>query len=225
MPGAPTLCSAVPMPRLRQRSRLLDAAIAVLLLVAAAVLVKVVFFGGDEPPSPVTIETRLEEIEELRTARMTVSGTVRFGKTADAWWQQLGELLVGDNVTLAGTMTLDGYIDLRNLRPDSVEVDGDSVTIRVPHPKLSEPSLDVGSIRVMDERRGVLTRIDDVVRSDRDANRELFERLERELDAQVEDQRDELLETARQSAESVLATIMEGVGFTDVTVEFGEGGA
>jgi len=154
-----------------------------------------------------------------------VSGTVTFGKPADAWWKQLGELFVGDNVTLAGTMTLDGYVDLRNLRPSSVEVDGDKVTIRVPQPKLTKPSLDVDSIRVLDETRGVLTRVDDVVRSDRDANRELFGRLEEELDSQVQDRRDELLDAARQSAESLLRTILEGVGYTDVTVVFGEGTA
>ncbi len=195
------------------------------LLVIAVVAVKVTFFGDDDPPSPLTLETRLEEIAELRTARLTTTGTASFGKSAGAWWEKIGEFFVGDNATLAGTVTIDGYVDLRNLRPRDVTVEDDRVTLRVPQPRLGDPVLDVDSVRVLDESEGLFTRLDDVLSSGAAEDSELIKDLQSSLADQIAQRRPELLEMARDSATELLTALLEGLGFTDVTIEFGEGGA
>jgi Protein of unknown function (DUF4230) len=133
----------------------------------------------------------------------------------------LPSFLAGRRVLFVAAGTVDATVDLRGLSAGSVTVDGSRTraTVRLPKPRLSQPSLDLKRSYVFDEQRGLIDRIRDAVSGSPDDQRQLYTLATQRL-TQAAQANDELVNRAEANARSVLQGLLRPLGFTDVTVTF-----
>jgi hypothetical protein len=130
--------------------------------------------------------------------------------------------ILGERTLFLAVGSVDATVDFAALGPKNVVVSDDrrSATITLPPPTLSRPRLDVGRSHVYDRDRGVLNRIGDVF-SDGDDQREIYVAAERKL-TEAAGQRSGIRRRAELNTRAMLRTLLRSLGFTHVTVRFGE---
>jgi hypothetical protein len=103
-------------------------------------------------------------------------------------------------------------VDLANLGPDDVEVDGEKVTIRLPEPEILSSSLDEEKTAVYDRDKWFFLRTDDA----------LVEEARREAETEITTTAREngILDYAKSNAEDGLRAFVTTLGFDEV--EFAE---
>lgn len=109
-----------------------------------------------EPPiqtttSPVVVEG-IQDLDQLATVRLTESVVV----TKETGGSDLKRFLTGEKVLLVATGDVEAGVDLADLGPDDVRVDGEKVTIRLPEPEILSVSLDEERTRLYDRDQGIL---------------------------------------------------------------------
>ena len=133
----------------------------------------------------------------------------------------LPSFLAGRRVLFVAAGTVDATVDLRGLGAGAVTVDGSrtAATIRLPKPRLSQPSLDLKRSYVFDEQRGLIDRIRDAVSGSPDDQKQLYTLASQRL-TQAAQANDELVNRAEANARNVLQGLLRPLGFTDVKVTF-----
>lgn len=187
--------------------------VGLVVLVAALVVLRSVDPFGTETKDrsqPVLVRS-IEDLGELRTARANLQVVVDVEEDGP-----LPSFLQGERTLFVAAGTVDAAVDLRRAR---VRVDGDTATITVPPPRVTEPRLDLRRSRVYDRDRGVLDRIGDALSDDGADSQPVYEAAERKL-AEAAAQDDALARTSRENAEKLLAGLAKGLGFTRVVVRF-----
>lgn len=156
---------------------------------------------------PVVVEG-IQELDQLATVRWTESVVV----TRESGGTQIERFLTGERVLLVATGDVEAGVDLAQLGDDDVRVDGDSVTIRLPEPRILSTSLDEEQSRVYDRDFGILNLHPDDALAE-EARAVAVERIE-------EAARDEdIIAQARQNAESSIRAFVTSLGFGEVQFE------
>ncbi len=122
-------------------------------------------------------------------------------------------------VFLAGG-SVDASVDFSALGDGAIEVseDGQAVTLRLPHARLSVPRVDPERSYVVSRDRGLLDRAGSVFADSPTGERDLYLLAEEKLGAAAGDAG--LVERAEANTTSMLETMMGSLGFSDVTVIF-----
>ena len=124
----------------------------------------------------------------------------------------------GERTTYLAVGTVDGFVDFRGLGEGAVQVQGESVTITLPPPRLAAPAVDLGQSRVISRDRGVLDRIGGAFSDNPTSEREVALAAEGKLaDAAAES---DLLRRTQDNTRSTLTGLARSFGYTDVTVRF-----
>lgn len=124
-------------------------------------------------------------------------------------------------VFLAGG-TVDASVDFAGLAEGAIEVAEDnSVTVRLPSARLSEPRIDPERSYVVSRDRGLLDRAGAVFSDNPTGDRELYLLAEEKLAAAAVDAG--LVGRAETNTRAMLESMLSSLGFTGVTVVF-EGG-
>jgi Protein of unknown function (DUF4230) len=133
----------------------------------------------------------------------------------------LPSFLAGRRVLFVAAGTVDATVDLRSLGSAAVTVDRSrtAATLRLPKPRLSQPSLDLKRSYVFDEQRGLIDRIRDAVTGSPDDERQLYTLASQRL-TQAAQANDDLVNRAEANTRGVLQGLLRPLGFTDVTVTF-----
>jgi Protein of unknown function (DUF4230) len=133
----------------------------------------------------------------------------------------LPSFLAGRRTLFVAAGTVDATVDLRGLGTGAVTVDRarTAATIRLPKPKLSQPSLDLKRSYVYDEQRGLIDRIRDAVSGSPDDEKQLYTLASQRL-TQAAQANDELVNRAEANTRGVLQGLLRPLGFTEVTVTF-----
>jgi hypothetical protein len=117
--------------------------------------------------------------------------------------------LTGESVIVTATGQVEAGVDLEQLRPEDVQVQGDTVTIRLPEPQILSSSLDEERTGLYDRDRGIFVyRGDDTLVED--ARREAVVEITRAA------KESDILEQARRNAEESIRTFVTSLGFEEV---------
>jgi hypothetical protein len=149
---------------------------------------------------------QIQRLNRLETVSYSVD-TVVEGKHTNA---VLPDLLFGDRLLLVVHGRVIAGVDLSQLKPESVRVDGRSVTVDLPPSQVFSSAIDSGKTRVFARTTGLLVQADPQLEGDTRKTAE-----GQILQAATNDG---ILDTARTNARGSMESLLRGLGFQQVTV-------
>jgi hypothetical protein len=130
--------------------------------------------------------------------------------------------LINRRILFVGSGTVEEYVDFGSLSDKALDVDNENKTIKItlPPPQQGDAALDMQKSYVVEEQRGLLTSIGDAFKSDTDKQQRVYQLAQQRITEAARgsglDQR------ARQNTERMLQSLFTRLGYTSVTVEFGQ---
>jgi Protein of unknown function (DUF4230) len=162
-----------------------------------------VTFHVDQP----TVVRQIQQLQRLETVRYTMDKIIS-GEHDNPY---LPQFLAGDRLLLVVHGEVIGGIDLTKLKPTDVSIHGRDITVHLPPAEIFSTDLDNAKTRVYSRDTGLFTSPDPNLES------QVREEAEREL--QQASLQDGILKTADQNAQSTIASLLKGLGFTQVTIQ------
>lgn len=134
----------------------------------------------------------------------------------------LPDAVKGTRTLFVGAGGVDAYVDLSGLTGDAVTVSEDrtAATIVLPRAQLDKPNLDNRRSYVFAQQRGLLDRVQDFLSGSPADQREVYLLAERKI-AEVAAESD-LRARADANTRRMLEGLLKSLGFTEVTVKFGD---
>ncbi len=127
--------------------------------------------------------------------------------------------LKGERTTYLAQGTVDAFVDLGDLGPDSVIVGDDgTVTVVLPSATLDDPTIDHEASGVLGRDRGLVDRVGGMFSDSPTSERELNLEAESRLRGAASDS--ELLSTAETNTTDMIEELLHSAGFDDVRVLF-----
>jgi len=158
-------------------------------------------------PSPTVIVERLQSLDRLETARLVSQHVVEV-KSESEW---LPSFLVGERLILVAQVEVIAGVDMREISPKDIEVNGDKVFLTLPQPKIFSVKIDEAKTQVIAREKGWL-----VFNPDKNLEREA--RLQALREARAAAIKSDLLPFARQKAEENLRGFLHALGFKQVEI-------
>ena len=208
-----------------RRSRAALAALAVVVVLLGVAVTKL----GDLLPSfgnPFATETvdrsqpaLLEAIEDLSEYK-AATGQFQVIIDVEDDTRFVPSFVRGERTVFLAGGTVDASVDFSGLAADAIEVsdDGDSVTVRLPPARLSEPRIDPERSYVVDRERGLLDRAASVFSDNPTSERELYLAAEEKLSSAAAEA--DLLERAEANTRTMLESMLNSLGYSEITVIF-----
>lgn len=134
----------------------------------------------------------------------------------------LPDAVKGTRTLFVGAGGVDAYVDLSGLTGDAVTVSEDrtAATIVLPRAQLDKPNLDNRRSYVFAQQRGLLDRVQDFLSGSPADQREVYLLAERKIaEAAAES---DLRARADANTRRMLEGMLKSLGFTEVTVKFGD---
>lgn len=157
--------------------------------------------------SPVVVEG-VRDLDQLATVRWTESVVV----TKETGGNAIKKTLTGEKVVLVAKGEVEAGVDLSSLKRDDVQVEDNRVQIKLPDPEILGSSLDEENTRLYDRDQGLLR-----LRPDDELVEEARTDAEDEILAAA--QKNGILDTAEQNAESSIRAFVTTLGFDEVEFE------
>ena len=158
-----------------------------------------------EVTAPVVVE-KIRALSRLETVVYSLDTVVEGSKSSPV----LPDLLAGDRILMIVHGQSVAGIDLEQLRPDDVRVDGQSIHVSLPASQIFSTTLDNQHTRVYVRSTGLLVPADQNLESDTRARAEV------QLQKAALD--DGILDTARRNARATVTTLLLSLGFQQVEV-------
>lgn len=155
--------------------------------------------------APVVVE-QIQKLNRLETVSYSVD-TVVEGKRSSA---VLPDALFGDKLLLIVHGQVVAGIDLARLKPESVVVQGRSVSVELPPSEIFSTRIDENKSRVFARETGLFVPTD--------PNLETETRRTAESQILTSAQGDGILDTARSNGRASIESLLHGLGFQQVTV-------
>lgn len=201
--------------------KLMFAALGLVIGVVVAMWLVSVLPNSLNPFSTTTVDrsqpavlTSIADLGELRTASANLQLVIDVEKDT----RFVPSFIKGERKLFVAVGTVDAGVDLSALPKDAVSIDGTRATVTIPDARYFDPRVDLDSSYVVDRQRGVIDRIQAALGSGGD-EREVYALAETKLrEAAAADP--QVLEHARENARTLLTSLLESLGFTDVTIVF-----
>jgi hypothetical protein len=160
----------------------------------------------------------LDDLHEYHAA--TADLQVMLDVEVDTPW--VPSFISGERVHFLASGTADAYVDFEGLEDGAVTLspDGESATIVLPAPELSEVRIDAENSRVVDRDRGLVERIGDAFSENPNDDSDLYSLAERRLSAAAADS--DVLDRAETNTRDMLTSLAQSLGVERVTVDFEE---
>lgn len=197
--------------------------------IIAGIVIAVIAMNGLPDLNPFGTETRdrsqpavlrsIEKLSEYRAATANLQVIIDIEKDA----KLLPSFIKGEKTLLVAAGRVDARVDFSRLRGDAVVIskDGRGVTLTVPPPTLAPPQLDLDRTRVYDRDRGLIDRVEGVFEDSPTSERDLLRLAQRKLAAAAAEDR-QVLRVAETNTREMLTGLLRGLGYTRITVRFGE---
>jgi hypothetical protein len=153
-----------------------------------------------------TVVRQIQQLQRLETVSYTMDKIIS-GEHANAY---LPKFLAGDRLLLVVHGEVVGGINLAELQPGDVLVQGQKVSIHLPAAEVFSTRIDNAKTKVYSRDTGLF--------SSPDPNLESEVREEAEHQLQQSALQDGILKTAADNARSTIASILKGFGFQEVDV-------
>jgi hypothetical protein len=160
----------------------------------------------------------LDDLHEYHAA--TADLQVLVDVEIDTPW--VPSIISGERVHFMAVGTADAYVDFENLDGDAVTLsaDGESATIVLPAPEMSEVRIDPEESRVVDRDRGLVQRLGSAFVENPTDDSDLYALAERRIGAAAAES--DLLDRAEANTRDMLTTLAMSLGVERVTVDFEE---
>lgn len=128
--------------------------------------------------------------------------------------------IAGERTYLVAAGNVDAEVDFSGLGPGAVEVSEDrtAVTITLPRAHLAEARIDNEATYVAERQRGVVNRLGEALSSNPGDDAQLYARAEEEMEAAAA--QGDLVGRAEENTRQMLVTLLESLGFEQVTIVF-----
>jgi hypothetical protein len=153
-----------------------------------------------------TVVRQIQQLQRLETVRYTMDKIIGGGKDNP----YLPQFLVGDRLLLLVHGEVIAGVDLSKVKPGDITVTGRNVTIHLPPAEIFTARVDNAQTRVYSRDTGLF--------SSADPNLETQVRQEGERQLQLSALQDGILKTADQNARHTLTGMLQGLGFSQVTI-------
>ena len=153
-----------------------------------------------------TVVRQIQQLQRLETVSYTMDKIIS-GEHANAY---LPKFLVGDRLLLVVHGEVIGGINLANLRPSDVLVQGTKVSIHLPAAEVFSTRIDNAKTKVYSRDTGLF--------SSPDPDLESQVRVEAERQLQQAALQDGILKTAAENARNTVAGMLQGFGFREVDI-------
>ena len=154
-----------------------------------------------------TVVRQIQQLQRLETVTYTMDKIIS-GEHDNPY---LPQFLAGDKLLLVVHGEVIGGIDLSKLQTTDVAIHGRDITVHLPPSEIFSTRLDNEKTRVFSRDTGLFTSPDPNLES------QVREEAEREL--QQASLQDGILKTADQNAQATIASLLKGLGFTNVTLD------
>jgi len=152
-----------------------------------------------------TVVNRIQQLRRLETVVYTMDKIVSGEHTSSV----LPDFLAGDRLLMLVHGEVVAGIDFSDLQPGDVEISGKHVRLHLPEAEVFSTRLDSAKTRVYSRQTGLL------VPTDPNLETQVRQEAERQLhDAAVADG---ILKTAQQNAQTTLTSLLQGLGFIEVS--------
>ena len=156
--------------------------------------------------SPTVVE-KIKQLSRLETVEYSLDKIVEGGRQS----AYLPDFLAGDKLLLVAHGEVIAGIDLGQFKAGDVQVNGDTVHVRLPAAQILTTRIDNGRTRVYSRTTGLL------VPTDPNLESEVLLTAEQQIAQAALD--DGILEKARQNARTSVTALLYGLGFRTVDVE------
>src|ERR1700681_1347626 len=153
-----------------------------------------------------TVVRQIQQLQRLETVSYTMDKIIS-GEHANAY---LPKFLVGDRLLLVVHGEVIGGINLADLRPSDVLVQGTKVSIHLPAAEVFSTRIDNAKTKVYSRDTGLF--------SSPDPDLESQVRVEAERQLQQAALQDGILKTAAENARNTIAGMLQGFGFREVDI-------
>jgi len=128
--------------------------------------------------------------------------------------------LVNERTLFVAAGRVEAYVDFGKIDEGAVtqSADGTSVQVKLPAPQLGEAHLDLENSYVFAEQRGLVNRLNDLLGSDPNRQREVYQVAEEQIAAAARESG--LTERAQENTRKMLEGLLRSLGYEKVTVTF-----
>ncbi len=150
------------------------------------------------------------------------SGTFQVVVDIEEDTKNLPASLKGERIIYLAQGSASGTVDLSRLTGRAIVTDEKLKTAKiiVPRAEISNVRIDLTKSKVLSHQRGIIDRIEGAIDDESPMNPDLAMLAEKQLKAAADES--ELRARAEQNTRLLLTSIATGLGYTSVTVEFGE---
>ncbi|MGP3769336.1 DUF4230 domain-containing protein [Streptomyces sp. SDT5-1] len=199
-------------------------------LVALAVVAALVFTGLSllhRLPDVFGTETHdrsgpalLESVRDL-SRYDAAAGNFQVVVDLDKDSKYLPDAIQGTRTLYIGAGTVNAYVDLGKVDSGDVRVNGDrtAATLRLPHARLAEPTLDTDRSYAVAKQRGLLDRLGDLFADNPGDERAVRQLAARHIGEAAQDSG--LKGRAERNTTDMLRGLLHSLGFKDVKVSYG----
>ncbi len=160
-------------------------------------------FNVDQP----TVVRQIQHLQKLETVSYTMDKIIG-GERDNAY---LPKFLAGDRILLVVHGEVVAGVNLGNIKPTDVTVQGHSISLRLPSAEVFSTRIDNAKSRVYSRDTGLFT--------SPDPNLESEVRQEAERQLQQAAMVDGILKSADQNARNTVSGMLTGLGFTQVSLQ------
>ncbi|MDG4816843.1 DUF4230 domain-containing protein [Micromonospora carbonacea] len=130
------------------------------------------------------------------------------------------EFLLNQRTLFVGAGSVEAYVDFTKIGEGAVVVspDGKSVEVKLPAPQLGQTNLDMEKSYVVAEQRGLLNRINDLVKGDPNRQQQVYKLAEDRITAAARDSG--LTDRAQENTNKMLEGLLRSLGYEKVTVTY-----
>ena len=159
-----------------------------------------------------TVIKQLQALNRLETAQFTIEKVIDAGTTGSTFQQ----FLFGDKLLLIAQGDVIAGVDLAEISPSDVVVEGSTLRLTLPAAHILVTSLNNDQTRVYDRRTGLLSK------GDKDLEAKAREQAESMITQAACD--GHILDTATTNARNQLTALFKSVGFTTVIISIPQAG-
>jgi hypothetical protein len=162
----------------------------------------------------------LEDLSSYRAATGHFEVIVDIEKDA----RYVPDWLNGERTLFVAKGTADGVVDFSEIKPENLTVSDDrrTVTVRLPHATLGDVRVDPSGSYVVDQESGLLNKGKALFSGDKEGDRPLYIKAEERMRAAAGDPASGIVPRAEDNTRAMLTSMLTSLGFTSVTVTFGE---
>ncbi|WP_319460557.1 DUF4230 domain-containing protein [Micromonospora sp. RTP1Z1] len=134
--------------------------------------------------------------------------------------QNVPEFLLNERTLFVGAGSVEAYVDFAKIADGAVVVsaDGKSVEVKLPAPQLGETNLDLEKSYVFAEQRGLLNRLNELVKGDPNRQQQVYKLAEDRITAAARDSG--LTARAQENTRKMLEGLLRSLGYEKVTVTY-----